>query len=119
METYAEIFDKDPFELLDWLSQTFSISIPHKIESMEDMNEAAQLMLTLTGYYTYLCELLSYAKIAVRQAKRNQTKLEWEDCVDKQVAIDKWLDIVKQQYAALSRVVTVRTENNKELYMSN
>ncbi len=117
MEDYQSILEMDIFELLDWLSQRFSVKLPNKVETAEQMNEASELLLKLTSYHSYLCELLSYAKVAVRYAKRNYSKTDWEDYVDKQNAIDRWLDIIKQQYTALSRAVTIRTENNKELFM--
>ena len=117
MEDYQRILEMDIFELLDWLSKNFSVRLPNKVETVEQMNEASELLLRITSYHSYLCELLSYAKVAVRYAKRNLPKEEWEDYVDKQNAIDRWLDIVKQQYTALSRAVTIRTENNRELFM--
>lgn len=118
MDNYADILQKDPLELLEWLSETFSIDFPTRINSVEEMSIASEKLLQLTGYHAYLCELLSYAKIAVRQAKRDLSKTEWEDYVDKQNAIDRRLDIVKQQYNAISRAITVKTESNKELFMS-
>lgn len=118
MDNYADILAKEPIELLDWLSETFAIDFPTKIESIEDMSLASETLLKLSSYHAYLCELLSYAKIAVRQAKRDLSKTEWEDYVDKQNAIDRRLDIVKQQYNAISRAITVKTETNKELFMS-
>lgn len=117
MEQFQDVLRKDPYELIEWLSENFSISLPSKLETIDDMDNAANLLLTLTGYHSYLCELLSYSKIAVREAKRNLSKAEWEDYVDKQNVIDRKLDIVKQQYTAISRAVTIRTENNKELFM--
>lgn len=118
MENYIDILAMEPFALLDWLSDTFSIECPSKIESIEDMDNASEILLKLTSYHAYLCELLSYAKIVVRQAKRNLSKIEWEDYVDKQAAIERRLDIVKQQYNSISRAVTIHTENNKEIFMT-
>lgn len=116
---FYSILNQSPIELIEWTANEFEIHLPNKISSADDMEYASELLLKLTAYHAYLCEFLSYTKIIVRSAKRNLSKTEWEDLVDKQNIIDRRLDIVKQQYAALSRAVTIHTENNKELFMTN
>lgn len=116
---YQDIFSLSPIDLVSWLHNEFSISLPEKIETTDDMEAASQILLVLSEYFSYLSELLSYAKIAVRQAKRNSPKEQWEDMVDRQLAIERKLDSVKQQYSAVSRAVTIKTENNKEFFMSS
>ena len=116
---YQDIFSLSPIDLVSWLHNEFSISLPEKIETTDDMEAASQILLVLSEYFSYLSELLSYAKIAVRQAKRNSPKEQWEDMVDRQLAIERKLDSVKQKYSAVSRAVTIKTENNKEFFMSS
>ena len=60
-------------------------------------------------------EVLSYAKVNARLAKREGNKQKYEDAVDKKEIIQNMTDSIKQQYAALSRAVTIRIENNQEL----
>ena len=112
-----QIFLLAPLDLVDWLHDEFPMLMQSKIETVEDMDLASNSLLRLTAQYSYLCELLSYAKIIVREAKRNLPKEDYEDMVDRQNAIEKRLDIVKQEYLAVSRAVTIKSEINKEMYM--
>ena len=112
-----QIFLLAPLDLVDWLHDEFPMLMQSKIETVEDMDLASNSLLRLTAQYSYLCELLSYAKIIVREAKRNLPKEDYEDMVDRQNAIEKRLDIVKQEYLAVSRAVTIKSEINKEMFM--
>ncbi len=115
---YTTILNMEPIDLIEWLHTQFQVRIPLKIESAEDMDAAASLMLVLSGYKSYLLELLSYAKCVTRIAKRDQTKMDYEDMVDRKDAIQNMVDDIDQQYKAVSRAVTIRIENNQELKMS-
>lgn len=115
---YEEVFKKKPKELLEWLTDNFYIPIPDAVLSIEDMDKAAEFLLRTSANYQYLNALLSYAKLATREAKREKRKEEYEDMVDKKEIISNVVDAIKQSYAAVSRAVTIRIENNEELRMS-
>lgn len=117
MRNYSNILNMEPTELLRWLSSEFSVEMPEEILTIEDMNLAAKLLMKLSSYYSFLSLLLSYAKLSTRAAKRNGTKEEYEDMVDRKEIIQNMTESVKQQYAAISRSVTIRIENNQELRM--
>ncbi len=108
----------EPKELLDWITTEFSVQLPTEIISVEDMNLAAKLLLQLSNNYSYLCALLSNAKLEARAQKRYGEKKDYEDAVDRKEIIQNMVDCVKQQYAAVSRSVTIRIENNQELRMT-
>ena len=109
----------DPEKLVEWLKDEFLIDVPEEIITVEDMNEAAKLLLRLSSSYSYLCVLLSHAKIAVRALKRGTDKEAIDDMIDRKEAIQNITDSVKQQYAAISRNVTIKIENNRELQMNS
>ena len=115
---YNTIFQMDPSNLLTWLLENFSVELPEEIQSTADMENAAKLLLQLSNHYSYLCALASTAKIATRNAKRYDSKEEYEDMVDRKEIIQNMVDVVKQQYAGVSRAVTIRMENNVELRMT-
>ena len=115
---YVQVMAMLPEILLDWLTDSFLEEIPSEMTTAEDMDNAAKLMLKLSSSYSYLCALLSYAKFETRNVKRCGDKEDYEDMVDKKEAIQNILDAVKQQYNAISRVVTIRIENNRELQMN-
>ena len=112
---YKKILNLEPTELIEWLMKEFYIEIPNQVISFEDMETASTVLIKLSTYYSYLCTLLSYAKINARITKREGSKTEYEDAVDKKEIIQNMTDSIKQQYAALSRTVTIKIENNQEL----
>lgn len=108
----------DPNDLLDWLLQNFTVELPTEIISIEDMNNASKLLLQLTSFFSYMNSLSSAAKIAKREAKRNATTEEYQNMVDRADIIQNMVDVIKQQYAAISRAVTIHIDNNTELRMN-
>ena len=115
---YSSILSMDPTRLLEWLLQNFTVNLPEEIISVEDMNNASKLLLKLTSYYSYMNSLLSAAKIAKRKSKRNATTEEYQNMVDRTEIIQNMVDVIKQQYAAVSRAVTIHIDNNNELRMN-
>lgn len=107
-------------EMIDWLLKEFALDVPGEIITPDDMDEAATLLLKGSSYYSYLCALLSYAKVRVRSLKREgpSKKSEYEDMVDRKEVLQNFADAIKQEYAAISRAVTIRMENNLELRMN-
>ncbi|MBP3781713.1 MAG: hypothetical protein J6I68_00530 [Butyrivibrio sp.] len=108
-----------PYEFLNWLNQTFPVHIPQKIVTIEDMDAASKELLSLISEYSYITELASWFKVATRDAKRTETKNDYEDMVDKKEAVEKKMEALKQTYAGISRAITIRTENNAELRMTS
>lgn len=117
-----QILKMDPTALQNWLAEEFELEVPLKTEisTIEDMKYAEKMIAILTNRLSYLSSLGIYAKIAVRTAKRKgkEAKEEWENMVDRQAAINAAEDTIKQQYSAISRMITVKQEINKEIFMS-
>lgn len=111
---YNSILSMNPTYLLEWLLQNFTVNLPEEIISVEDMNNASKLLLKLTSYYSYMNSLLSAAKIAKRKSKRNANVEEYQNMVDRTEIIQNMVDVIKQQYAAVSRAVTIHIDNNNE-----
>lgn len=118
MAGYDTVISMEPEKLIDYMFDTFVEDVPVSIVSIEDMKKASELLLKLSSSYSYLCALLSYAKVKCREAKRNLSKAEYEDMVDKKDIISNITEAVKHQYAAVSRSVTIHIENNNELKMN-
>lgn len=117
--TYEQVLGMHPEIMIDYLEDEFLISIPESINTIEDMDNAATLLLKLSSSYTYLAALLSRAKLFSREYKRVKDQGAYEDMVDRREAIQNLLDGIKQQYGAISRAVTIKIENNRELQMNN
>ena len=115
---YENLLRKTPRELLSWLTDNFQFETMQTVNSVEDMQTAGELLLHLANAYSYLCCMLSFAKILTREYKRTGTKTEYEDMVDKKEIVSNMVDSIKQQYQAISRAVTIKIENNNELRMT-
>lgn len=128
--TYMDVLSMNSYDMIDYLTETFLVEIPTSINSIEDMNRASELLLKLSTNYSYMNSLLSHIKLITRDAKRQLDKLDakdpkkaeyktnYEDMVDKKELINNITECVKQEYSAISRAVTIKIENNKELSMS-
>lgn len=115
---YKILLTLSPSDLLENLEKEFLRPVPEEILSVEDMEMAGKELLRLSSAYSSLLTLQSYAKLDTREKKREKvTKREIDDSVDRKEIIQNVVDIVKQQYNAVSRAVTIRIENNQELRM--
>lgn len=141
-KTIEEILQLDPTALIDWLNEEFKMEVPNKLETIEELKNASKLLSKTTNTYSYLMNVSSYAKISVREKKRQSDKLnkeakankdktiedelnqkaakakiEYENMVDRKEAIDNAADIANKQYNAISRMIAVKREINTELQM--
>lgn len=116
--TIQELLTIPPEDTLRYLFDTFSEEMPETIITPEDATDAANLLIRLSSEFSFLCECASNVKLAVRKAKRDGDKSAYEDMVDRKEVIERCLDSVKQKYAAVSRALTVKIENNRELHMN-
>ena len=109
----------DPEELNADLIEEYVHEIPVSIETIEDMTKAGRLMGILTNNYAYLLAALNPFKIWVKAAKASEDKKEYEKMVMRRDSVEAIVDILKQQYNALSRLITIKQEINNELKMTD
>lgn len=110
---------KEPEELNNLLIVDYSKEIPTNLESASDMTKAGSLLGKLTNDYTYLMAALSYFKIWVKQSKQSGNKKEAEDMIMRRDCLQTACDVTKQQYNAISRMITTKQEINNELRMTD
>lgn len=117
---YKTALQKEPQELLDWVTDNFiaSVTVPVQIDSAEAMDAAAEELLKLSSYYSFLATMSSAAKINARLAKDSGDKKAYAAAVDKKEIVQNAEDAVKMLYSGISRAITVRTENLQELRMN-
>lgn len=121
---YEELLEMEPDKLLLFLAEQFYETLPESICTIEDMENASKMMLRLSSSFSFLTQLLAMAKIKTRIAKREQGlsedgKIKYEDMVDRKEVIINIVEGIKNQYAAISRAVTIHIENNQELKMNS
>lgn len=114
----SQILNMSPIELLEWLNNNYNKSIPISIESSEELKMAGGLLGELANIYSFLMSLIMLAKLRVRESKRiNANKNEINDNIDKRDILNAYADIIKTQYNAISRMITVRKQVEEELKM--
>lgn len=119
MKQHIELLKMTPSDLNTWLLENFSYMIPENIDDTDSMKEAGQMLGQIANSYSYIISMLSYAKIAVRNEKRKgkENKENADDMIDRKEALQNMADILKMQYQAISRMITVRKDINEELKM--
>jgi hypothetical protein len=115
---FENILTLDPENLLEWLNDNFFEDIPTTITSTEDLRNAGTLLGKLTNIYSYLVSLSMFAKLKVREAKKDKENKENIDkAIDRKEIINSYAEIIKCQYNAVSRMVTVKKQIDEEMKM--
>ena len=115
---FNNLLSLEPGELLIWLENNFREDIPTSITNKEDLKKAGELLGKTTNIYSYLVSLSLFAKLKVREAKKNKIdKDEIDKCVDRKEIITQFAETIKCQYNAISRMVTVKKQIDDEMKM--
>lgn len=132
--TINNIINSDPFELLDWAKENFSYEVPSGINSVSDMGRVGTLLGTLTNEYSYLVSLTTELGLYSKMAKLNvptkpknaddmpyyiEKKEEAEIMEQRKKVIECFANMLKQQYNAVSRMLTVYSQTQEELKMTD
>lgn len=115
--TYDDVLAMKPKELVAWLEDEFILKLPKNLDSVENLIAAQEMFSKFGNQYAYLTMLFNYAKITLREMKREKLypKEDIDDMVDKKDAIEKTMSAVDKLKGDLSRMLTVKQEINKEL----
>lgn len=128
------IINSDPFELLDWAKENFSYEVPSGINSISDMGRVGTLLGMLTNEYSYLISLTTELALYSKMAKLNvptkpknaddmpyyiEKKEEAEIMEQRKKVIECFANMLKQQYNAVSRMLTVYSQTQEELKMTD
>ena len=112
-----QLLSMAPIELAQWLDATYIKPLPFPKSSREFVANN-HLLGELANTFAFLSGVHVAAKIAVRDAKRkNLSKDEVDACIDRRDTIDEFLGIVKMQYNAFSRMITVQKNADEEMRM--
>lgn len=104
--TIQSILSLDPIDLADYLIETYCVDFPHEINNAEDLKEAGNSLNRFGVTLQFLHELNAYAKRRVRIAKRELTKNEYEDMIDRREIISEITDAIEEVKNGLSWNIT-------------
>ena len=115
--TTMQILSLPPLELVQWLDDNYIFELPAPETSME-FSQNKHLLAQLANTYAYLASLHSVAQIMVRDAKeQGMPKNHINNAIDRRDIIDRFLDAIKLQYTAFSRMITVQQQADAEAKM--
>lgn len=118
--TVTEILKKDPFELMELFQEEYDYEIPETLDSVDDLKYASKLIGKLANAYSYMSQLSVYAKIAVRNFRREKKEKNCiDDAIDRKAVIDTFVGTLEMQYKAVSRMLTIKQQINEELKMTD
>ena len=118
--SFKEIYEMEPFEMTEKLTDSFSYDLPEFLDTPEDLRNAGRLLGELCAAYSYLIQLASYGKLLVRDLKRTKTdKATIDNAIDRRDVINNLAEIIKLQYNTVSRMVSIKQQINYELKMSD
>ena len=112
-----QILAMQPIELAQWLDNEYVKPLPCP-KSSREFAENNHLLGDLANVYAFLSGVHVVSKIMVRDAKKkNLSKEEVDACIDRRDTIDEFLSIIKMQYNAFSRMITVQKNADDEMRM--
>lgn len=121
---YKYLSSMEPFELLYYIEKHFLKDIPQQVDTIEDMVMVQKLFPDITNSYAYVNAALANVKLLTRKLKAikdkeksEKSKEAYDEMVSRRDVLETASDILKQQYNALSRAITVRQEINREINM--
>lgn len=113
-----EILSKDAASFIKFL-ESYHFQVNCHLETVDDMSGAAEMLGNLANLNAYFTTLYAYAGILKRQLKREGKTEEYQNMIDKEAILEKYLKAVDMDYRAVNRAVQIRMENNRELYYTD
>ncbi len=108
----------EPGDLTNLLIEECLDDIPTGIDTIEDMVFAQRRLGEITNLYSYMMSCLAQFKIWVKVSKSQGQKEETDAMIMRRDSVEIITKVLDQQYAALSRMLTIKQEINNELKMT-
>lgn len=114
------VFTMDPIALADALEVEMFIAIPPSCETPEEMRKMGKLLGLSIQRYSYLSNLAIMARLKKRALKQaGADKLEIDNALAREEVLSQMAENLKMTYNAISRIISVKQEINKELSMTD
>lgn len=114
----VQIISLSSDKVAEWAAYEYFRPLDNSFDTPEDLAKLSKDMLELVNQYSFLASVLAMLKVECRNQKNLGNKEKYEELVDKRDIMQKALDTVKLKQAALSRMITIKQEIDKELNMS-
>lgn len=107
----------NPKDLADYLLANYTVEIPVSAETPDDLKRIGNLLGTLSNSYSFVMSLLMYAKVNIRECRRQGEKVLVDDAIDRKNVLEDFVSILKMQYSAVSRLISARQQAAEEMKM--
>lgn len=113
-----ELMELPVEKLTDYLSSICMIGIPVKVETVEEMKEASQLLSRAGSLYSFMTNAALIANVQKRQLKKDKEKKEeFDDALVRETIFNSYAEQLKICYNTISRMITIKQQINQELRM--
>lgn len=114
------VFTMDPIALADALEVEMYIPIPPTCETPDEMRQMGKLLALSMQRYSYLSNLAIMARLKKRALKQSGAdKNEIDNALAREEVLSQMAENLKMTYNAVSRIISVKQEINKELSMTD
>lgn len=127
-DSYYEYLHLEPIALMKKMSEEFDVDLSDLQEGIQGIDHyrlVQKKMWEVNADYSFLITALAYAKIELRRLARIdkdeksvESKRAHEDMTDRIYCIDTFVNRLKKQSETISRMLTARQEENKEMNMN-
>ena len=115
-----ELLNLTPLDLANWLHARYLFVLPTSVETVEDLRQANELLSKLTNTFAYIESVRTFASIYVREGKKKKLDKEIiDDRISRRDVLDTFANMLKAQYNAMSRMITVKKQIDEEMNMYN
>ena len=114
----SEIMSSPASSVAEWAVYEFFAPLDNTFETPEALSKLSRDMVVLVNQYSFIASVLASLKVECRIRKNSGDRAGYEELVDKRDIMQRALDSVKMKQAALSRMVTIKQEIDRELNMS-
>lgn len=115
--TVFNVNNWNPKDLADYLLANYTVEIPVSAETPDDLKRIGNLLGTLSNSYSFVMSLLMYAKVNIRECRRQGEKVLVDDAIDRKNVLEDFVSILKMQYSAVSRLISARQQAAEEMKM--
>lgn len=124
----ADLLKMEPLKLHKYLIENFSIEIPVELDSIEAVNQAANLISKATSFYSFLESMRVEANILKALFKdsamliedpeaKKAYQREQHDMLKREQIFESMVKITERNYQGISRMITIKQQVTKEIEM--
>lgn len=114
-KAYEGYLQLKPYDFITWLSEQFDIDTPQRFTTEDDINRGLEVLSVYAQNISFLEDMQSFCKLYCRELKRlgPDTKVSYEDMVDRAAAIENKISGMKILYQALNKNITLISDQMK------